>query len=130
MNLTAISLIALVTIVIAMAIATLMTMSTPNWRLRLIHRLGGTMPHPPLECAMTFWLSLPNAISSAALQACQKVAKDPSFASYPGSNLGREIRRDEAAEWAKLILRESKTPYRDSDVHLATELYFYLFMRK
>jgi hypothetical protein len=73
--------------------------------------------------------ALPHEVQVAAARACRKVQHDPGNREMIGSNLGREMRRDEASEWAKLYLKDSNYNYSNSDVHLACELYYRLEIR-
>lgn len=72
---------------------------------------------------------IPSPVWKAAEQSVKKVAVDPSFAQPLGAHLGREIRRDEAAEWAKHYLHDAGFVYRDADVNLACELVYHLNYR-
>lgn len=97
-----------------------------NIRWWLVRILGGSPPH---DCKAELWLTFSEPQSRAVQRACRKVARDPSFAAYEASNLGRNIFRDEACEWTKLYLKDAGVPFRDSEIHLACELYYHLFMR-
>ena len=70
--------------------------------------------------------SLPVAVQQAACYACEKISKDREL---PKGAFGKNFRRDEACEWATHWLRENREPYRDSDVHLACEVYYHLNYR-
>ena len=97
-----------------------------RFKVWLIVLLGGFADSSP-ESLMNLLLShLPMAVQRMSMRAVIKVEVDPSFAKPAGSNLGREIRRDEASEWAKLYLKDAGISYRDSDVHLACELIYHL----
>jgi len=67
-------------------------------------------------------------IQEAARFGCRKVQRDPS---HPpgGRTLGNNWHRDEACEWAKIWLKERVLPYRDSDVNLAVELYYRVYIK-
>lgn len=95
-----------------------------NW---LILKLGGFLADH--DCKSSLWWSLNKDLRKAAQMASEKVRKDPGFANYEGSNLGRNVLRDEASEWTRLYLKEWKVEARESDAHLAVELYYHLFMR-
>jgi hypothetical protein len=86
----------------------------------LVVQLGGTVPH---DCEAALWSTFPKEMQDAVAYSCEKVRRDPSFAAV-GSNLGRNIKRDEACEWAKLRLKDAGIAYSDSAVHLACELYY------
>lgn len=98
-----------------------------RFKIWLIVKLGGQPKH---NCLQTHFSSLPRPLRNCVERACEKVVKDPSFSTYEGSNLGRNVLRDEASEWTKLYLKEMGLTYRDSDVHLACELYHWLIIRK
>jgi hypothetical protein len=68
-------------------------------------------------------------IQEAARYACRKVQRDPS---HPpgGRTLGNNWHRDEACEWAKIWLNERALAYRDSDVNLACELYYRVYIKE
>ena len=93
----------------------------------LIFKLGGMLSHACCERSL-FW-SLPRSLQSAVGLACRKVQNDPGFSKSGFSNLGRNVKRDEACEWTKLYLKDAGIVYDDSDVHLACELYYRLFLR-
>jgi len=68
--------------------------------------------------------SLPVLVQEAACYSTRKVAQDTTI---PGSmGFGKNMKRDEACEWAGHWLREKKEKFRDSDVNLACELYYTL----
>ena len=95
-------------------------------RQRLIRWLGGYWDNSKdahLKALLTY---LPPEISYEAAKAVTKVQRDPSFKDYHGSNLGRNIKRDEAAEWTKLYLKDKGLEWRDSDVNLACELIYHI----
>jgi hypothetical protein len=92
----------------------------------LIRKLGGYVEH---DCKRALWSTFETPLVQAVSAACSKVLNDPSFAQYEGSNLGRNVLRDEAAEWTKLYLKDMGASYKDSDVHLACELYYHLTIR-
>ena len=75
-------------------------------------------------CEDSLYRRLSPIIRDAAERACQKVAEDPLLKNDGFSNLGRNLLRDEACEWAKLYLKEQNSGYSDSDVHLACELVY------
>lgn len=105
-----------------------------GWLKRLrqwfIVKLGGswdTSPQAHMQSLLVDYI--PWAVYQEAKRAFNKVETDPSFKTYEGSNLGRNILRDEAAEWTKLYLRGLGVNYRDSDVNLACELIYHLRRR-
>lgn len=72
---------------------------------------------------------IPLEVHSYAVKAFNKVQADASFKSYQGSNLGRNVKRDECAEWTKLYLKDAGFTWKDSDVNLACELLYHLAKR-
>lgn len=98
-----------------------------RFRVWLILLLGGywdsSVPGLMLHLGHVY---IPSSTWKAAERSVTKVMTDPSFQKPLGSNLGREIRRDEAAEWAKHYLNDAGLPYRDADVNLACELVYHL----
>ncbi len=95
-----------------------------------IYKLGGCYGEGPKYYMLALLNDyIPKAVVEAATRAFEKVEADTNLKPYIGSNLGRVIERDEAAEWTKLYLKEQRKVYWDSDVHLACELIYHLRKR-
>lgn len=97
----------------------------------LILRLGGRLAETtPQECMILLLRDyVPSDVYRESMRAFRKVQTDASFKSYHGSNLGRNIKRDECAEWTKLYLKDAGHSWKDSDVNLACELIYHLSKR-
>lgn len=93
----------------------------------LILKLGGFIIH---DCKSTLWDFVMPSQHAAIIKACIKVEADIGLQRLGVSNLGRNIFRDEACEWAKIYLHDAGVAYRDSDVHLGCELWWHLNRRK
>ena len=101
-----------------------------RFKVWLILQLGGYPELGARDHAQHLILKyIPREVRLASERAFNKVQKDPSFKGYEGSNLGRNIKRDEAAEWTKLYLKDAGMTWRDSDVNLACELLYHLANR-
>ena len=97
-----------------------------RFKIWLIQKLGGLPQH---DCRLRLWNLFPSQLRSAVESAGMKVKKEPGFAPYQASNLGRNILRDEACEWTHHYLRDTGIDFPDRDVHLACELWYQLFGR-
>lgn len=83
-------------------------------------------PEPSLESSLLE--RLPTDIQYAVRFSCRKVQNDnPSPAQ--GSTLGNNWHRNEACEWAKTFLRERGLKVHDTDINLACELYYRVYIR-
>lgn len=101
-----------------------------SFRRWLILKLGGYWDGSPrAHMGALLGQYIPSYVTEEAQRAHHKVMVDPSFKGYHGSNLGRNIKRDEASEWAKLYLKDKGYAYRDSDVNLACELIYHIYTR-
>lgn len=83
-------------------------------------------PNPSAEAALLS--NMPTDIQYAVRYSCRKVQNEhPSPAQ--GTTLGNNWHRNEACEWAKTWLRERGIKAKDTDINLATELYYRVYIR-
>lgn len=83
-------------------------------------------PEPSLEASLLE--RLPTDIQYAVRYSCRKVQMDNPSPSQ-GTTLGNNWHRNEACEWAKTFLRERGLKAHDTDINLACELYYRVYIR-